>query len=167
MQENSAGRGAAGQRAGRAAYHLRARVLGAGALRAWGEETPSTAPHAGTGQGSRSKREGGKEHAGRVEAYHVSAGSQGRQVLGAGMESDKNDTADISTGEGWKGESPSTASPALAARPTRTQHPQGHLHPCPTSCPARAAPGGPSSGRGDEGVTGADLGLSPPTQRAE
>lgn len=40
------------QRAGRAAYHLRARVLGAGALRAWGEETPSTAPQAGTGRGS-------------------------------------------------------------------------------------------------------------------
>lgn len=123
-------------------------------------------PRRGQAGGARSKRGGGKEHAGRVEAYHVSAGSQGRQVLGAGVKSDKNDTADVSSGEGWKGESPSTVSPALAARPTRSQHLQGHLHPCPTSCPARVAPGGPSSGRGEEGVAGTELGLSPSTQRA-
>lgn len=48
------------QRAGRAAYHLRARVLGAGALRAWGEETPSTAPQAGTGRGSSFETRRGK-----------------------------------------------------------------------------------------------------------
>lgn len=39
MQENTARIGKTGHQAGRAAYHLSARVLGAGILRAWGEET--------------------------------------------------------------------------------------------------------------------------------
>lgn len=34
-------------------------------------------------------RRGWYQHAGRVQAYHVSAGGRGKQVLGAGMESDR------------------------------------------------------------------------------
>lgn len=52
-----------------------------------GEETLSTAPTQGwMGLGT---RRGWYQHAGRVQAYHVSAGGQGKQVLRAGMESDK------------------------------------------------------------------------------